>query len=96
MGGVSRRTITGTGLEPLVQQGNSRHEGVPRHVLDWFWLVGESELFGLQRCVPEGRDEDELVAVPLAGLGELEVECLVGRGNYLTILSNLESTQPTL
>jgi nucleoside-diphosphate-sugar epimerase len=28
----------------------------------------EPELLGLQRCVPEGGDDDEPVSVPLAGL----------------------------
>jgi hypothetical protein len=33
----------------------------------------------LNSGVPEGRDDDELVTGPLAGLGELEMERLIGR-----------------
>jgi AcrR family transcriptional regulator len=36
--------------------------------------LAESDLLGLQCGVPEGGDGDELVALPLAGLAEVEVE----------------------
>jgi len=52
------------------------------------WLPGllwESGLLSLQRCVPEGGDDDELVTVPLAGLGEPEVERLSCRGDTVPL-----------
>jgi inorganic pyrophosphatase len=49
----------------------------------WHFAVGETpaspgllpqpKLLGLQRCVPEGGDDDELVAVPLAGRGRRDL-----------------------
>ena len=43
-------------------------------------LLGEADLLPLQGGVPEGGADDELAAVPLAGLAELDVERLSGRG----------------
>src|ERR1700759_108521 len=40
------------------------------------WLLSEADLLPLPSGVPEGGDDDELVAVPLGGLAELDVECL--------------------
>jgi hypothetical protein len=37
-------------------------------------LLGEADLLPLQCGVPEGGNHDELVAVPLGGLAELDVE----------------------
>src|SRR6202021_3360561 len=45
-------------------------------------LLGEADLLPLPGGVPEGGDDDELVAVPLGGLAELDVECLSGGGNH--------------
>jgi hypothetical protein len=42
--------------------------------------LGEADLLALQGGVVEGGDDDELVAVPLGGLTELDVECLAGGG----------------
>ena len=42
--------------------------------------LGEADLPPLYRGVVEGGDDDELVAVPLGGLAELDVERLSGRG----------------
>ena len=42
--------------------------------------LGEADLPPLQGGVVEGGDDDELVAVPLGGLAELDVERLSGRG----------------
>ena len=39
-------------------------------------LLSEADLLPLPSGVPEGGDDDELVAVPLGGLAELDVECL--------------------
>ena len=43
-------------------------------------LLGEADLPALQGGVPEGGDDDELVAGPLGGLAELDVERLAGGG----------------
>src|SRR5258708_17064452 len=45
-------------------------------------LLGEADLPPLQGVVPEGGDDDELVANPLGGLGELHVERLSGRRGH--------------
>jgi hypothetical protein len=39
-------------------------------------LLSEADLLPVPGGVPEGGDDDELVAVPLGGLAELDVECL--------------------
>src|SRR5438132_14120909 len=49
------------------------------------WLLGEADLLPLNSGVPEGGDDDELVALPLAGLGELEVERLSGWRNHFAV-----------
>jgi hypothetical protein len=43
-------------------------------------LLGEADLLPLYRGVVEGGDDDELVAVPLGGLAEFDVERFSGRG----------------
>ena len=43
---------------------------------------GHAELAGLQARVPKGGDDDELVALPLGGLAELQVEGLAGRRHH--------------
>jgi hypothetical protein len=45
----------------------------------------ESDLLCLQRGVPERGNSDELVALPLAGLAEVEVERLSCRGNHCAV-----------
>ena len=39
----------------------------------------------MQGRVPEGADDDELVALPLAGLGELDIEGFPGRGDHVAV-----------
>src|SRR6185437_16516588 len=48
-------------------------------------LLGDADLLALQGGVVKGGDDDELVAVPLGGLAELEVERLSGRGDHSTV-----------
>jgi hypothetical protein len=47
--------------------------------------LAESDLLGLQGGVPEGGDGDELIALPLAGLAEVEVERLSRRGDHRAV-----------
>src|SRR5450631_2128682 len=61
--------------------GPARGIGSPRAGLGPPGL-GEADLLCLQGGVPEGEDLDDLVAVPLDGLAELEVERFSCRGNY--------------
>ena len=67
--------LVGPGLGELagLSRAKNRRSSDPAGVLG---LLGEADLLPLNCGVPEGRDEDELVALPLAGLGELEVERL--------------------
>ena len=48
-------------------------------------LLGEADLLPLQGRVPEGGDDDELVAVPFGGLAELKVERLSGRADHSAV-----------
>jgi hypothetical protein len=48
-------------------------------------VLGEAELLGLRRGVPEGGDPDEPVAGPLGGLPEVEVERLSRRGDHVAV-----------
>src|SRR5690349_6542321 len=48
------------------------HAVAPYHVPSL--RLGESHLLRSQGRVPEGRDDDEFLAFPLAGLGELDIE----------------------
>jgi hypothetical protein len=47
--------------------------------------LGEADLLRQQRGVPEGGNHDQLVADPLGGLGELDVERLSRRRDYLAV-----------
>ena len=48
-------------------------------------LFGEANLPRHQSGVPEGGNDDELVAVPLRGLAELDVERFTCRADYLAV-----------
>jgi len=48
-------------------------------------LFGEANLPRLQSGIPEGGNDDELVAVPLRGLAELDVERFACRGDHLAV-----------
>jgi hypothetical protein len=50
-------------------------------------LLGEADLLPLQGGLQEGGDDDELVAVPLGGLAELDVERLYGPGGSPCLLT---------
>jgi hypothetical protein len=47
--------------------------------------LGKADLLRVQSGVPEGGDVDELVPVPPAGVAELDVERLSGRGDHFTV-----------
>jgi hypothetical protein len=53
------------------------HQALRGHI-----TLGEADLLPLQGGVVEGGDDDELVAFPLGGLAELDVERLSGGGYH--------------
>src|SRR5205823_9503312 len=51
-------------------------------------LPGETDLFRQQSGIPEGGNNDQLVAVPLGGLAEFDVERLSCPSNHLAVWQN--------